>query len=134
MEWHVKFKGTRAPWPVSRLSCSRPLHGRMHLQRAICIDWLQFQLGKSDVTFSQVTKTSRRVEQKRKSREKKGERKSEQDKRNLPYPIVNNTMELTILRRMGLFLYWCKIDKSTSKNTMEERGEGYAVKIFLRDI
>lgn len=31
MEWHVKFKGTRAPWPASRLSCSHPLHGRMHL-------------------------------------------------------------------------------------------------------
>lgn len=70
MELYVKFKGTRAPWPASRLSCSRPLHGRMHLQRTICIDWLQFQLGESDVTFSRVTKASRRVEWKGKRLEK----------------------------------------------------------------
>lgn len=25
MEWHVKFKGTRVPWPASRLSCLLPL-------------------------------------------------------------------------------------------------------------
>lgn len=54
------------------------------------MDWLQLQLGESDITFSRVTKAPRPSGAERKKTEKRKEQgKSEQGERSLPYPIVN---------------------------------------------
>lgn len=114
MEWHVKFKGTRAAWPASRLSCSHSLHGRMHLLGDYLHRLIAVSIRRERRNFFASYKGAAVSEaERKKGRKEKREGKSEQDGRSLSYPIVDRTMEPEILRQKQLF-FLCRCKNKTN--------------------
>lgn len=89
----MKFKETRAPWPASRLSCSHPLHGRMHLPGDYLHRLIAVSIKRKRRNFFASYKDAAVSEAERKKGQEKERRggKSEQDRKGVCRILLSTT-------------------------------------------